>query len=147
MSAAPVILIVEDDEGHAILVRDVLETAGLNNNIRHFRDGQAVLDFLLSRPPTGAKSPSMNPFVVLLDIRMPRVDGVEVLRRIKADPRLNVLPVIMLSTTDDPREVDRCHGLGCCAYVRKPIDYDSFAEAVRRIGEFIRMLAVPQLAS
>jgi len=146
MPRLPTILI-DDDEGHAILIRRSFAEIGLINEFVEFRDGQAVLDFLLSLPPTGAKSPSMNPFVVLLDIRMPRVDGVEVLRRIKADPRLNVLPVIMLSTTDDPREVDRCHGLGCCAYVRKPIDYDSFAEAVRRIGEFIRMLAVPQLAS
>ena len=144
MSEAPVILIVEDDEGHAILVRDVLETAGLSNGIRHFRDGQAVLDFLFG-VGSAPVDHTGNTYVVLLDIRLPKVDGIEVLRRIKSDSEFRKMPVIMLTTTDDAREVDRCHQLGCSVYIQKPVDYEKFAEAVRRLGLFIMLLLVPPL--
>ena len=82
-------------------------------------------------------------YLVLLDIRMPKVDGIEVLRRIKEDQELRKLPVIMLTTTDDMREVQRCHELGCNVYIQKPVDYDRFAEAIRRLGLFITLLLVP----
>jgi CheY-like chemotaxis protein len=78
---------------------------------------------------------------------MPKVDGIEVLRRIKADPQLKCLPVIMLTTTDDIREVQRCHQLGCAGYIQKPVDYDKFAEAIRRIGLFVPLLLVPQVGA
>jgi CheY-like chemotaxis protein len=99
-SVTPTILIVDDDEGHAILIRENLESAGLNNPIKHFHDGQAVLDFFASR-----RGQTQGSYLVLLDIRMPKLDGIEVLRRLKADPELSKLPVIMLTTTDDSREV------------------------------------------
>jgi CheY-like chemotaxis protein len=137
---APTIVIVDDDEGHAILIRQNLEAAGLTNRIEHFRDGQAVLDFFAARQPADRRA-----FIVLLDIRMPKVDGIEVLRRLKADPTLQKLPVIMLTTTDDTREVELCHKLGCSGYIQKPVDYDKFAEAIRRIGLFVPLLLVPQL--
>jgi CheY-like chemotaxis protein len=85
-------------------------------------------------------------YLVLLDIRMPKVDGVEVLRRIKADPELRRLPVIMLTTTDDAREVSRCHELGCSVYLQKPVDYEKFAEAMRRLGLFIMLMQVPSVS-
>lgn len=139
---APTILIVDDDEGHAILVRQNLEAAGLNNHIEHFRDGQSVLDFFFRAD--GAPHPhSGDVFLVLLDIRMPKVDGIEVLRRLKSDPELRKIPVIMLTTTDDQREVERCHRLGCSVYIQKPVDYDKFAEAIRRLGLFVTLLLVP----
>jgi CheY-like chemotaxis protein len=137
----PTILIVDDDEGHAILIRENLEAAGLRNPIRHFRDGQAVLDFFAQRPHTGES------FLVLLDIRMPKVDGIEVLRRLKADAELNKLPVIMLTTTDDLREVERCYELGCNVYIQKPVDYERFAEAIRRLGLFMSLVLVPSMSS
>ena len=142
MSTAPTILIVDDDEGHAILIRENLTAAGLPNQIEHFRDGQAILDFFFSRPLHPRET-----FLILLDIRMPKVDGIEVLRRLKADPELRKLPVIMLTTTDDTREVERCHHLGCNGYIQKPVDYDKFAEAIRRIGLFVPLLLVPQLGA
>jgi CheY-like chemotaxis protein len=138
----PVILIAEDDEGHAILMRQNLEMAGLDNPIEHFRDGQAVLDFLFRRG-SGRMREDGQTYLVLLDIRMPKVDGVEVLRRIKADATLHQLPVIMLTTTDDVREVTRCHELGCSVYLQKPVDYEKFAEAMRRLGLFIMLLQLP----
>jgi CheY-like chemotaxis protein len=82
-------------------------------------------------------------YLVLLDIRMPKVDGIEVLRRLKGDEKLRKVPVIMLTTTDDAREVDRCHQLGCNVYIQKPVDYDKFAEAIRRLGLFVTLLVVP----
>ena len=139
---APVILIVDDDEGHALLVRDSLQEGGLGNRIEHFRDGQAVLDFFFCRG-AGPFMQKGQSYLILLDIRMPKVDGVEVLRQLKASKELHKLPVIMLTTTEDPREVDRCHELGCNVYLQKPVDYEKFAEAMRRLGMFITLLLVP----
>jgi CheY-like chemotaxis protein len=140
MKPNPTILIVDDDEGHAILIRENLESAGVPHRIEHFRDGQAVLDFFATRPASPCES-----FIVLLDIRMPKVDGIEVLRRLRADPELRMLPIIMLTTTDDARDVQVCHQLGCSGYIQKPVDYDRFAEAIRRIGLFVPLLLVPEV--
>jgi len=141
MSQSPTILIVDDDDGHAILIRENLEAAGLRNRIEHFRDGQAALDFFFG---SGERRASQDEtYLVLLDIRMPKVDGIEVLRRLKNDPTLRRLPIIMLTTTDDSREVERCHALGCNVYIQKPVDYDQFAEAIRRLGMFFTLLLVP----
>jgi CheY-like chemotaxis protein len=143
MNKAPTILIVDDDEGHAILIRDNLEAAGLHNHIEHFRDGQAALDFFFGRSEKKAREDES--YLVLLDIRMPKVDGIEVLRQLKANERLSKLPVIMLTTTDDLREVERCYQLGCNVYIQKPVDYERFAEAIRRLGLFVMLLVVPQV--
>lgn len=141
-SPVPTILIVDDDEGHAILIRENLEAAGLRHPIRHFRDGQALLDFFSTR-----RHDEPGTFLVLLDIRMPKLDGIEVLRRLKADPALGRLPVIMLTTTDDAREVERCYELGCNVYIQKPVDYDRFAEAIRRLGLFVSLVLVPAVSA
>jgi CheY-like chemotaxis protein len=140
--SSPTILIVDDDEGHAILIRENLEAAGLTNRIEHFRDGQAVLDFFFK-----AGKASGDTYLILLDIRMPKVDGIEVLRRLKADEELGKLPVIMLTTTDDTREVERCYELGCNVYIQKPVDYDKFADAIRRLGGFVPLLLVPSVTT
>ena len=137
MTSQPTILIVDDDEGHAILIRENLEAAGLSNRIRHFRDGQAVLDFFFQDRTSLGDS-----FLVLLDIRMPKVDGIEVLRRIKSDPALRRLPVIMLTTTEDPDEIRRCYELGCNSYVVKPVASSEFSEMVRKLALFLTVAAV-----
>jgi CheY-like chemotaxis protein len=144
MQSAPVVLIAEDDEGHAILIQQTLHDAGLGNPILHFTDGQGILDFLFRRGP-GPQRELNQPYVLLLDIRMPKVNGVEVLRQMKASPELRNLPVIMLTTTDDPREVRRCHELGCSVYIQKPVDYDKFSEAIRRLGLFMMLMLVPSV--
>jgi CheY-like chemotaxis protein len=142
MKKGPTILIVDDDEGHAILIRQNLERAGLEDRIEHFRDGQAILDFFFEH-----RHRTNETYLILLDIRMPKVDGIEVLRRLKADPEFRKLPVIMLTTTEDTREVERCHQLGCSVYIQKPVDYDKFAEAIRRIGLFVPLMLVPALGA
>jgi CheY-like chemotaxis protein len=141
---SPTILIVEDDDGHAFLVEDNLRRAGVQSQFLRFCDGQEALDFLFGR----TSSPNFeahHPYLLLLDIRMPKVDGVEVLRQIKANPELRKLPVIILTTTDDPREVERCHEYGCNNYIQKPVSYDSFADAISKLGEFVPLLQVPKI--
>lgn len=141
-----VILIAEDDVGHARLIEKNLARAGLNNSIIRFENGQAVLDFLFRRGGPPKRNPD-TPYLLLLDIRMPQVDGTEVLRQVKEDKELRKIPVIMLTTTDDPREVERCHALGCSSYIVKPVDYDKFADAIKNLGLFISLVEVPHISA
>ena len=144
MTQEVTILIVDDDAGHARLIEKNLQRAGLHNPVLRFGDGQEILDFLFCRGP-GPHRMLDGHYLLLLDIRMPKVDGIEVLRQIKKDPRLCKLPVSMLTTTDDPREVGRCHELGCSNYLVKPVDYEKFSEAVKQFGLFIGLVEVPQI--
>ncbi|MBI9070559.1 MAG: response regulator [Melioribacteraceae bacterium] len=136
------ILIAEDDMGHASLIKKNLGRAGVTNPILHFKDGQEILDFLFS--DTICKSPE-DSYLLLLDIRMPKVDGITVLRKLKEDPKYKGLPVIMLTTTDDPKEIAECHNIGCSTYVVKPIDYDLFIKAIVQLGLFFSVIEIPQL--
>src|SRR5215831_15016064 len=146
MTREVVILIAEDDDGHARLIEKNLRRVGLHNEIERFSNGQQILDFLFCRG-VGRHRSRETPYLLLLDIRMPQVDGVEVLRQVKEDPELRKMPVIMLTTTDDPREVERCHGLGCSTYIVKPVVYEKFAEEINRMGLFISLVQVPQLGA
>jgi CheY-like chemotaxis protein len=139
------ILIAEDDDGHAELIIDNLREAGLTNDITRFRDGQEALDFLTGPPNTPETRHTGTAYLLLLDIRMPRLDGIETLRRIKADPELHKMPVIMLTTTDDPREVKNCYELGCSCYITKPVDYNNFSEMLNRLGLFLMVVQVPDI--
>lgn len=139
-----VILIAEDDDGHAQLIKRNLERAGLSNRILFFRDGQEIVDFLFRTGEGKSRSPR-TPYILLLDIRMPKLDGTEVLARVKRDPELRKIPVIMITTTDDPREVERCHELGCSSYITKPVEYDAFVNAVRQLGLFLAVVQVPEV--
>jgi CheY-like chemotaxis protein len=143
MTEEVVILIAEDDEAHAALIQRNLKRAGLTGQQLRFGDGQQTLDFLQRRGDR-QRTPG-TPYLLLLDIKMPKVDGVEVLRRVKGDPELKKLPVIMVTTTDDPQEVARCHELGCSSYMPKPVEYEQFAEAIRRIGLFLNVVEVPSI--
>ena len=144
MTKEVVILIADDDAGHARLIEKNLARVGLHNPIERFEDGQQILDFLLRRG-AGRKREPDTPYLLLLDIRMPKVDGVEVLRQTKEDSELRKIPTCMLTTTDDPREVERCHELGCNNYIVKPVDYEKFAEAIRQLGLFISLVQVPEV--
>lgn len=142
-SQFPTILITDDDDGHAFLIEDNLRNAGITSPILRFADGQQILDFLFCRT-TEPRFRKERPHLLLLDIRMPGVDGVEVLRRLRSDPMLHKLPVIMLTTTDEPREIDRCHELGCNVYVRKPVAYPDFCDALARLGQFLPLMEFPR---
>jgi CheY-like chemotaxis protein len=143
MAAEPILIVlVEDDDGHATLVERNLKRAGLANGIKRLKDGQEAIDFVLGK---GAYSGLSTPhsMLILLDIKMPRVDGVEVLRQLKSNPQTALVPVIMLTTTDDPREIDRCYELGCSVYITKPVDYQAFVEAINRLGLFLQVVRIP----
>jgi CheY-like chemotaxis protein len=142
MPAEPLtIVLAEDDDGHATLIQLNLERAGLLNGYLRLKDGQQVLDYI--RGEGAHHGQPHGSILLLLDIKMPKVDGVEVLRQLKTDPRTSAIPVIMLTTTDDPREVRRCYELGCNVYVTKPVDYQAFIEAVRRLGLFLQVVKIP----
>ncbi len=138
------ILIAEDDMGHTALIRKNLVRSGITNSIIHFKDGQEILDFLFK---TGGKPhrESGISYLLLLDIRMPKVDGVEVLRRLKEDKELKKIPVIMITTTDDPREVEKCHEFGCSNYITKPVDYEKFVESIKKLGYFLMVVEIPAI--
>lgn len=138
-----VILIADDDHGHARLIEKNLRRAALNNPIERFEDGKAVLDFLFRRGDRQCQPET--PYLLLLDIRMPKVDGLDVLRQLKEDPERRKIPVIMLTTTDDPREVERCHALGCSHYIVKPVEYGQFADVVGKLGHFVTLVKIPQI--
>ena len=144
MKEEVVILIVEDDDGHARLIEKNLRRASIKNEILRFTDGQQILDFLFGRGE-GRKRENFAPYLLLLDIRIPKMDGVEVLRQIKQDDELRKVPVIMLTTTDDPREVEVCHSLGCSHYIVKPVEYDKFASVLTQLGLFLKIVQVPQI--
>ena len=133
------ILLAEDDDGHARLIERNLQRAGFVNRVVRARDGQEALDLVRA----GRDDARGAQFLLLLDINMPRIDGVEVLRQLKADPRTARIPVIMLTTTDDPREVERCYQCGCSIYITKPVRYEDFVEALTRLGMFLEIVKLP----
>ncbi len=144
------ILIAEDDDGHAELIIENLRDAGINNQIVRFRNGQEALDFFFNEHQLNSTYPVRihgQAYMLLLDIRMPKVDGVEVLRQIKADPELKKMPILMLTTTDDPREIEKCYSLGCSCYITKPLDYKQFSDTLTRLGLFLLVVQIPQLDS
>jgi CheY-like chemotaxis protein len=137
MSGTPVtILLVEDDPGHARLIEKNVRRAGVNNTIVHASDGTAALEHLAG--PLGRA-----PLLVLLDLNLPDMSGITILSRIKEDPALRSVPVVVLTTTDDRGEIQRCYELGCNVYITKPVQYESFADAIRQLGLFISVMQVP----
>ena len=144
MKEEVIVLIVEDDDGHARLIEKNLRRACIENEMLRFTDGQEILDFLFRRGE-GRKREDLTPYLLLLDIRIPKLDGIEVLRQVKHDEELRTIPVIMLTTMDDPRDVEVCHNLGCSHYIVKPVDFDKFAEVLSRLGLFVKIVQVPHI--
>ena len=138
------LLIAEDDDGHADLIMELLREVGVKNPIVRFRDGQEVLDYLRDGNG-GTKLENGHRYLLLLDIRMPRVNGVEVLKQMKAHPDWKEIPVIMLTTTDDPREVQACYEYGCNCYIAKPVEFGKFATVLRQLGLFMMIMQLPRV--
>lgn len=138
-----IILMAEDDDGHAQLVRDRFVEVGVHNKLVRFKDGAEAWAYL-SGAAAGGPEPG-GAYLLLLDIRMPRMDGLEVLERVKNDPRLKSIPVVMLTTTDDPREINRCYELGCSSYLVKPVEFSKFTEVIKRLGLFLLVVKVGKL--
>ncbi len=133
------ILIAEDDEGHAKLIKKNIMASGVENEILTFSNGEKVLDYIYNDISRIRESNGFL-YILLLDIRMPKVDGIEVLRKIKSNKDLKKIPVIMITTTDDPKEIEECNFLGCNYYINKPVDYEKFVEIITKLGSFIKTL-------
>ena len=142
MSQTLNVVLVEDDEGHATLVRRNLRRAGLQSDPVHLRDGQEVLDYVYRRDRWTNRS-AHDSVAMILDLNMPRLGGFEVLRRLKADRALARIPVFVLTTSDNPAEIDRCYTLGASACMVKPLDYGAFGELVHRLADFLIAARLP----
>ena len=144
MKQSVVIMLVDDDPGHRLLVRENLRAGGILNELIEFPDGQQALDYLLRRGVHRDPKTSPRPGLILLDIKMPRVDGFKVLEIIKADPQLRWIPILMLTSTDDQVEINRCYTLGASSYIVKPIHYEEFQERIRALGMFLEIVRLPE---
>jgi CheY-like chemotaxis protein len=145
MKQEVVILITEDDLGHASLITKNLKRSGISNEIIHFKDGEELISFLFNKGK-GKHLESGKAYLLLLDIRMPKMDGFEVLDIIKKDSELKKIPVIIITTTDNTKEMDRCHKLGCNNYLTKPVNYENFVESINRLGLFLKILEIPKIS-
>lgn len=139
MSGIGRILLAEDNLNDVELTREALSGNNLANDIDVVRDGQEALDYLYRQGEYGGRTTG-NPLVILLDLKMPRVDGLEVLRRVKSDAGLKHLPVVMLTSSSEERDLVESYRLGVNAYVVKPVDFAQFVDAVRKTGIFWAVL-------
>ncbi len=144
MEPDTVILIAEDDDGHAALIEKHLRRGGMEKPCQRFRDGQEIVEWFLQSQPT-PQLEGRHRFVLVLDINLPRVNGIDVLRKMKTHDVLKKIPVIMLSTTDNPQEVEACYDLGCNVYLTKPTESEAFAQVISRLGSFLDIVTVPTI--
>jgi len=143
-SGTPVtIIMIEDDEGHARLIEKNIRRAGVSNQIMPFTDGTSALNYLMGADGTGEVS-SGRQLLILLDLNLPDMTGVDILEKVKANEHTRRSPVVVLTTTDDQREIQRCYDLGANVYITKPVDYDGFANAIRQLGLFFSVIQVPE---
>lgn len=144
--AKPVtIVMIEDDEGHARLIEKNIRRAGVNNEIIGFVDGSSALTYLLGSDASGSVS-ARRQLLVLLDLNLPDMTGLDILAKIKANVHLKRSPVVVLTTTDDSRDIQRCYDLGANVYIIKPVNYEGFANAIRQLGLFFSIIQVAENA-
>jgi CheY-like chemotaxis protein len=132
------ILMVEDDDGHARLIERNIRRAGVMNEIVHAPDGTTALHHLSEAVRTQERA-----FLVLLDLNLPDMSGTAIIEHMKSTSGLRRFPVIVLTTTDDEREIQRCYDLGANVYITKPVDYEAFTSAIRQLGLFLAVMQVP----
>ena len=137
------IIMIEDDEGHARLIEKNIRRAGVSNEIIPFANGTDALNYLFGADGSGAVSAGRQ-LLILLDLNLPDMGGVDILEKVKANTHTKRSPVVVLTTTDDSREIQRCYDLGANVYITKPVDYDGFANAIRQLGLFFSVIQVPE---
>jgi CheY-like chemotaxis protein len=140
-----VILIAEHDERHFELIRKNLLRAGILNEIIHLVDGRQLLDFLFDIIKGSEAEHGDNEFILFLDLAIPKVSGVKVLKKIKRHTNLKKIPVIILTAADEPDVIDRCHDLGCSTFIVKPAKYEDIGEAIQKIGRFLSVVQIPSI--
>jgi CheY-like chemotaxis protein len=130
------ILLVEDNPDDEALAIRALKRHHISNEIMVARDGVEALDYLFGKGVHAGRDTSIKPTVVLLDLKLPRVDGLEVLRQLRADDRTRLLPVVVLTTSSEEQDMLSSYSLGCNSYIRKPVDFVQFSEAIRQLGMY-----------
>jgi len=138
-----VILLVEDNPDDEALTLRALRKNNIKNEIVVARDGAEALDFLFATGAHAGRDTSVLPQVVLLDLKLPKIDGLEVLRRLRADERTRLLPVVILTSSKEEQDLLRGYSLGANSYIRKPVDFNQFSEAVRNLGLYWLVLNEP----
>jgi CheY-like chemotaxis protein len=136
------IVMIEDDEGHARLIERNIRRSGVNNEIVPFTNGTDAVKHLFGSDGSGVAQKG-RALLILLDLNLPDMTGIEILRQIKDNKYLKATPVVVLTTTDDSQEIKRCYELGCNVYITKPVNYESFAHAIRQLGLFFSVIQVP----
>lgn len=136
------ILLAEDDPRDVELTLEALREHNLTNEVVVARDGEEALDYIYRRGAFASR-PDGQPVVVLLDLKMPKVDGVEVARQLKSDARTRIIPVVVLTSSRESRDLEECYRLGVNAYVVKPVQFRDFIDAVRQVGAFWALLNEP----
>jgi CheY-like chemotaxis protein len=137
------ILLVEDNPDDEALTMRALRKANVGNDVQVVRDGAEALDFLYGTGAYAGRDTSVMPQVILLDLKLPKIDGLEVLRRIRTDGRTKILPVVILTSSDEEQDRIQGYALGANSYVRKPVEFVQFAEAVRQLGLYWLVLNEP----
>ena len=139
------ILLVEDNASDEKLTVLAFKKCGVANDVVVVRDGAAALDYLFAEGAYAGRDPSVVPTVTLLDLKLPKIDGLEVLKRIKGDPRTKMIPVVMLTSSKEQRDVVESYQLGVNSYIVKPVNYERFTEAVRNLGAYWQLLNQPPM--
>ncbi len=134
MSKPLEILLVEDNPHDAELAIRALKKRNLANNLVHVSDGQTALDFLFGTGTYAGRDDHHQPKVVLLDLKLPKVDGIEVLRQLRADDRTKLLPVVVLTSSREERDIVESYKLGANSYIVKPVEFENFSEAISNLG-------------
>jgi CheY-like chemotaxis protein len=137
---------IEDDDGHARLIERNIRRSGVNNEIVPFTDGTSAMNYLFGKDGSGLERKGQA-LLILLDLNLPDMSGIEILRQVKENRYLKSTPVVVLTTADDSHEIKRCYELGCNVYITKPVNYESFANAIRQLGLFFSVIQVPPAAS
>ncbi len=145
MSQPVTIIMIEDDDGHARLIERNIRRSGVNNEIVPFTNGTAAVNYLFGGDGTGLEHKG-RALLILLDLNLPDMTGIDILRRVKENRYLKTAPVVVLTTTDDSQEIKRCYDMGCNVYITKPVNSDSFANAIRQLGLFFSVIQVPPAA-
>ncbi|KQW23191.1 hypothetical protein ASC80_07810 [Afipia sp. Root123D2] len=140
------IIMIEDDEGHARLIERNIRRSGVNNEIIPFLNGTEAVNYLFGTDGSGLAHKDQA-LLILLDLNLPDMTGIDILKRVKENAHLKYTPVVVLTTTDDAQEIKRCYELGCNVYITKPVNYENFANAIRQLGLFFSVIQVPQAAS
>ncbi len=138
------ILFVEDSADDALLTIRALSKSGFTNKLQHVKDGTQALDFLYCKGVYAGRDQKVHPRLILLDLKMPKISGMQVLEKVKSDPALKSIPVVILTSSSEDPDIARCYALGANSYIVKPVESDKFFNAIKEIGLYWMILSQPE---